>query len=143
MKNNDIGKQLVYLNRLIKRKMEKETQGELMKISMANGHVLFYLYENRNRDIFQKDFEEDFEITRSTASKILSLMETKGLVERSAVEGDARLKKITMTEKGEEMRHKIIAGKKRIEKQLIGGFSQEELDQLSEYLQRMKENVKK
>lgn len=143
MKNNDIGKQLGYLNRLIKRKMEKETQGELMKISMANGHVLFYLYENRNRDIFQKDFEEDFEITRSTASKILSLMETKGLVERSAVEGDARLKKITMTEKGEEMRHKIIAGKKRIEKQLIGGFSQEELDQLSEYLQRMKENVKK
>ncbi len=143
MKNNDIGKQLVYLNRLIKRKMEKETQGELMKISMANGHVLFYLYENRNRDIFQKDFEEDFEITRSTASKILSLMETKGLVERSAVEGDARLKKITMTEKGEEMRHKIIAGKKRIEKQLIGGFSQEELDQLSEYLQRIKENVKK
>lgn len=143
MKNNDIGKQLVYLNRLIKRKMEKETQGELMKISMANGHVLFYLYENRNRDIFQKDFEEDFEITRSTASKILSLMETKGLVERSAVEGDARLKKITMTEKGEEMRHKIIAGKKRIEKQLIGGFSQEELDQLSEYLKRIKENVKK
>ena len=68
MKNNDIGKQLATLNHAIKKNVEGQMQGDLMKISMANGYILSFLHENRNRDVFQKDFEDAFGITRSTAS---------------------------------------------------------------------------
>ena len=89
-----------------------------MKISAANGYILFYLHDNKDKDVFQKDLEEYFSITRSTASKILSLMETKNLVRRGGVSGDARLKKITITEKGEEMRQTLIESRRHMEEKL-------------------------
>lgn len=138
----DIGKQLGILNHLIKRNLEKYMQSEIIKLSAANGYILFYLHDNKDRDVFQKDFEGSFGITRSTASKILSLMETKELIARKSVEGDARLKKIVITEKGEEMRKDMIANKNKLEKKLVAGFSPEEIKQLYEYMERMKDNLK-
>lgn len=140
-KDTDIGRRLGMLNHLILRSMEKDFQSELMRISAANGYVLFYLHEHREDDVFQKDFEENFGITRSTASKIISLMETKGLVARASVAGDARLKKITLTETGEQMRKNMIAAKDKMERQLTAGFSAEEIQQLAEFLLRMKDNL--
>lgn len=143
MKNKEIGKQLATLNHAIKRRMERENQSEQMKVSMANGYILFYLHENSGKEIFQKDLEDAFSVTRSTASKIVSLMEAKGLVTRQSVPGDARLKRITITEKGEETRRKMIDYRKCMEFQLTEGFSEEELTQLYGYLQRMKDNMKR
>ena len=127
----DIGKQMGFIHHMIRRKLEKEIPSDLMKISMANGYILFYLYDNKDKDVYQKDFEENFGITRSTASKILSLMET----------GDARLKKITLTENGEELRRKMIAIKDKMEEQLKEGFSEKEIQQLYGYLERIKDNL--
>ena len=127
----DIGKQMGFIHHMIRRNLEKEIPSDLMKISMANGYILFYLYDNKDKDVYQKDFEENFGITRSTASKILSLMETK----------DARLKKITLTENGEELRRKMIAIKDKMEEQLKEGFSEKEIQQLYGYLERIKDNL--
>ena len=91
----------------------------------------------------QKDFEDAFGITRSTASKVCSLMETKGLIHRQPVSDDARLKKITLTDRGETMRREMIEGRKRMEAKLTAGFSSEELQNLRDYLRRMKENMKR
>lgn len=143
MNNKDIGRQLGALNHLIKRALEKEHSSELMKISAANGYILFYLHDNKDKDVFQKDLEEYFSITRSTASKILSLMETKNLIRRGGVSGDARLKKITITEKGEEMRQTLIESRRHMEAKLTANFTEGELEQLYAYMQRMKENMKK
>ena len=57
-------------------------------------------------------------------------METKELVRRESVAGDARLKKITLTENGEELRRKMIAIKDKMEEQLKEGFSEKEIQQL-------------
>ena len=141
-KNYEIGKQLAILNHFIRRNLEKDIHSELMKVSMANSYVLFYLHDHKDEDVFQKDFEENFGITRSTASKILSLMETKGLVARESVAGDARLKKITVTEKGVQMRRDMIAVKDKMEDRLTAGFSEKEIRTLSEYIERMKDNIK-
>lgn len=141
--NKDIGRQLGALSHLIQRRIEKEMPGELMKISAANGYILFYLHENKDKDIFQKDLEDAFGITRSTASKVLSLMETKELVMRRAVAGDARLKKITITEKGEEIMMTLLQNRRDMEDRLTEGFTEEELMQLYTYLKRMKDNMKR
>ena len=143
MKKNDIGRQLGCLHHLIKRELENEASTEIIRISAANGYILFYLHENKEKDIFQKDLEEYFSITKSTASKILSLMEQKGLIARWAVAGDARLKKLTITEKGEEMREVLIERRKQMEEKLTLGFTDEEIMQLCNYLRRMKNNMKK
>ena len=70
-------------------------------------------------------------------------METKGLIHRQPVSDDARLKKITLTDRGETMRREMIEGRKRMEAKLTAGFSSEELQNLRDYLRRMKENMKR
>ena len=78
---------------------------------MATGchsFALRFFAENADRDIFQKDFEEEFSIRRSTATKILQLMEKNGLIERQKVESDARLKKIVLTNKALDIHKKAV-----------------------------------
>lgn len=143
MKNKDIGQQLASLNHLIKRNLQNELSSELMRISAANGYILVYLYENKQNDVFQRDLEEYFNITRSTASKVLSLMETKGLIRRGGVDGDARLKKLVITKEGEMMLEALSDSRKQMEDKLTDGFSEDELDRFHDYLRRMKENMKR
>lgn len=59
-------------------------------MSGANMPIVQYLHEHRDSDVFQYDIERAFSITRSTASRVLGLMEKKGLITRSAVDWDAR-----------------------------------------------------
>lgn len=90
--------------------------------------VILYLTKNKERDIFQRDIEEEFGIRRSSVSATLSNLEEKGYIKRSSVSQDARLKKITVTVRGE----KIVEESKKIindfEKELIFQITEEELD---------------
>ena len=93
------------------------------------------------QDIYQKDIEEYFTITRSTASKVLSLMEQKGLIQRQAVAQDARLKKIILTDKAWEIREIMMADGEKLEETLLKGFREGEIETLRSYLKRIKDNI--
>ena len=56
----------------------------------GNAHIIMFLARNRGREIYQHTIEQKFCITRSTASRVLDLMEKKGLIARESVEHDAR-----------------------------------------------------
>ena len=95
-----IGFELRSLNNLIRRYFEFSShRKEIETITGNNGWIIGYLAENADKDIYQKNVEEYFTIARSTASKVLNLMEQKGLIQRQAVAQDKRLKKIVLTEK--------------------------------------------
>ena len=53
-----------------------------------------YLLETGEDGALQKDIEEVFTIRMSTASRILSLMESNGFIERREVDYDTRLKRV-------------------------------------------------
>ena len=81
-----------YINKLAAVEHANEMTG-------THAWILRYLWENRNREIFQKDIEKRFDINRSSATGLLKLMEKNGLITREPVPYDARLKRIVMTEK--------------------------------------------
>ena len=90
----DIGFEIRTLSNLIRRDVERNIANMDPKPNgRIHGWAINYFYENRDRDIFQKDFEEKFSIRRSTASNMLKLMEKDGYIKRVSVENDARLKK--------------------------------------------------
>lgn len=72
-----------------------------------HGWIIRYLYENRENDIFQKDIEKNFAIGRSSVTGIIQIMEKKGFIRRESVTHDARLKKVTLTEKGIKSHRRI------------------------------------
>jgi len=142
MKDKSIGLELRSLNNLIKRRIDNSSaKKEIDSITGTNGWIIGFLAENADKDIYQKDLEEQFSITRSTASKVLILMEKKGLIERNGVPHDARLKKLTLTEKASKASELMIEEGKQLEVTLTKGFSKEELEFLFDCIHRMKNNV--
>lgn len=142
MENQLVGLELRSLNNMIRRYFEFSShRKEIDTITGNNGWIIGYLAKNSGRDIFQKDLEEHFTITRSTTSKVLSLMEQKGLIRRQAVAQDARLKKIVLTEKAEQVKELMSEDAERMEQVLVGGFTGEEKKILLSYLGRMKDNI--
>lgn len=142
MKKGRIGLELRSLNNMIRRYFEfSSRKKEIDKITGNNGWIIGYLADNTNREIYQKDIEEHFTITRSTASKVLTLMEQKGLIQRQTVAQDARLKKIVLTEKAWKVREAMEEEGKNMERILLKGFAEEEIVELYAYLQKMKQNI--
>ncbi len=143
MKKRTIGLELRSLNNIIMRYVENSAHKKKVDaITGTNGWIIRYLAENADRDVYQRDLEEEFSITRSTASKVLILMEQKGLVERQSVSHDARLKKLVLTEKSWKVSDLMKQDGRMIEETLTKGFTEEELQNLHDYIARMKNNIK-
>jgi DNA-binding MarR family transcriptional regulator len=68
-------------------------------------------------------------------------MEKKGFIRREGVEGDARLKKLTLTEKGDMIIDLMAEDREIVEKTLVKGFTDEEILQFCAYIERMKQNI--
>lgn len=98
------------------------------ELSVVHGHVIAFLYWNRDQDVYQRDIEEEFHITRSSVTGVVQLMEKKGYITRRSVEADARLKKLTLTEKGVASCEHTMAAMKQVEAQAVRGLTRDQLD---------------
>ena len=144
MEQRQMGRELHRLDNGIRRYLCMNTA--LMKsrdeVTGTNMRIIRFLSNNEHRDIYQKDVEKEFGITRSTASRVLVLMEEKGLVKRMGVEHDARLKKLVLTEKSQQMGEAMHQVGEKTDAKLLQGFSDEEKQMLYSFIDRMVDNLK-
>lgn len=137
-----IGWQIKVISNLIKR--ETGSCGAEMDLDELTGNNMFiigYLARHRDRDVFQKDLEEIFSVRRSTMSAIIFRMEQKGFLIRKSVACDARLKKLILTEKGEQIHQMIESRIEETERKLSAGFSEEEKQMLFYLLGKLRQNL--
>ncbi len=131
-------------SRLVKRFMDNDaTKLYVDKMTGTHGWAIGFFYHNRDRDIFQKDFEQEFNIRRSTASNILALIEKNGLIVRESVPYDARLKKITLTQKAIEIQHIVESAFEKLEDTIQNGISPEELEVFYRVLDKINTNLER
>lgn len=136
-----LGLEFRTLNNLIKRYFEQHKPEEFKNSTGVHGWAIRYFYENRENDIFQRDFEARFSIRRSTATNILKLMEKNGLIVRESVSYDARLKKILLTEKAIAIHKKATQNIEFFEDTLKNGLTQEEIESFYKVLDKIKANL--
>lgn len=112
-------------------------------ISGVNGWILRFIanQEKHGKDAFQKDLEREFGITRSTASKVILLMEEKGYVVSERMPEDTRRKRLHVTPKARETHDGMKEQMHLLEGKLLKGFSEDEVAQLTDYLLRMEKNM--
>ncbi len=138
-----IGPEIKTLNHLIHRFIQNSPHiAELDRTAGTYGWIIGYIGYNKGRDLYQKDLEKEFCISRSGASRAIGFLEGKGLVRREAVPEDARLKKLVLTEAGQEMNQGIHGDFERLNSALTRDFSPEERNQLLDFLHRMQNNLK-
>lgn len=112
------------------------------QVTVMHGWIIGYLYDHPNQDIYQKDIEAAFRITRSTVANIVKLMEKKGYIQRVSVEKDARLKKLVLTEKAKQFqRQNYIDMHNIVETQLTTNISAEDLETFLRILRTMRTNL--
>ena len=139
-----LGFEIGRTSRLIKRVLDNNSQKEYIdKLTGTHGWALGYLHRNRDRDIFQKDFEKEFDIRRSTASHILSLMEENGMITRESVSYDARLKKIVLTEKAMNIEEEVMQFFDKLEQEFEKNITKEELEIFYSVLDKINDNIER
>lgn len=137
-----VGLEILRVSTLMRRYADNSAElRQSHNITGSNGWILGFLYEHEGEDIYQRDLEDAFSVTRSTVSKVVKLMESKGLIRRESVFHDARLKKLILTDKGREVHQLAAQGNEQLEARLEKGFSQEEKEMFLAFLHRVTENL--
>ena len=144
MYNRKLSFELHRSSRLVKRYMDNDASKMYVeKMTGTHGWAIGFFFHNRDKDIFQKDFEQEFNIRRSTASNILSLIEKNGLIKRESVPYDARLKKITLTQKALDVQSVVDEAFERLEDNLRKDISEEELQVFFRVIDKINSNLER
>lgn len=115
---------------------------EKNNLTHTQARVLKFLYDNRDRKVYQTTLEKEVDVRRSTISGVLDTMEKNNLIIRKNSSDDARKKEIVLTLVSLN-KHKEIAQKiANFERDLLRGITKEEVDTFIEVIDKLKENLK-
>lgn len=143
-KSSRVGLAIRRLDHVLRKNLEASVKAEgIDEITLMHGWIIRYLYENRNKDVFQKDIEKNFSICRSSVTGIIQIMEKKGYISREFVAHDARLKKVMLTEKGIRSHQKIEELISWQNEQLTQGIDEEELQIFLKVAEQLRINAEK
>ena len=141
-KNRYIFFELHKCSRLIKRYIDNNTDKEKYeKLTGVHSWAIGFFYHNRDRDVFQRDFEKECNVRRSSATQMLKRMEKNGMINRIGVDYDARLKKIVLTEKAIEIQKTLDEKFEQLERNLSKNISNEELETFFGVLSKITDNI--
>ena len=121
-KHDHLGNQIIILSNQVKHYLHQAAEVE--GISGSQSRILHYISEfSKKTEVYQKDVEEFFYLRR------LQAMEKNGLIRRSSVARDARLKKLELTEAGQALEAKIHTRVMQMEQRLRESLTEEEITQ--------------
>ncbi|WP_334332067.1 MULTISPECIES: MarR family winged helix-turn-helix transcriptional regulator [unclassified Companilactobacillus] len=96
--------------------------------------IIDFLSNHPDREMFQRDIEQEFFIQRSTATIALQRMEKKELITRNPSKSDARQKSVFLTAKAREL-EKEIKHYMSLQQQILDDhFTKEELTIVEKFL---------
>lgn len=102
--------------------------------SQLQGGILGYLYHHQEQPVYQRDIEKEFRVSGATATNTLQLMEKNGLIVRRAVDRDARLKRIQMTEEALRDHMQIEEQMELLDRRMTAGMTPQEEAELHRLL---------
>lgn len=139
--NIPLGRQIGHVSHLFRRNIDSMIVAESRDgdgiLTGRNFWVLQYLQEHADEDVFQKDLEAIFKVRRSTVSRMVELMEQKDLIRRESVDGDARLKRLRLTERSRELLTAVSNGVDRMNREVRAEFTAEEYGTLTVLLAKL------
>lgn len=139
-----IGGEIRCISNLIKRRIDADPVfNEQNKVTGTHGYILGFLCRKNdsNEPIYQKDLERAFSIRRSSATEILNVMETNGLIVRESSNTDKRLKLLKVTKKGYQTHNLIISRLNAVDEELTSVLSKDEFNAFKTALDKLKNNL--
>ncbi len=136
----DCGLWINILSHKLKKRMNANMQS--LGLTGVQSHVMHYiLVKCADGLVFQRDVENAFGMSRSTATGILQLMEKNGLILRESVASDARLKSLIPTKKAACLDAQVGEYLRQTERCLTQGLSSAQLALFLETAEHMSANL--
>ena len=101
--------------------------------------ILKFISENKN--VTQKEIADFLHVSTPSVAKSLKRMEESGLLVRVENKKDARRNSVKLTKKGRELVEYADSMFLRIDDVAYKGFTEEEMDILVQFLERMTDNL--
>jgi DNA-binding MarR family transcriptional regulator len=120
-------------NRLLRKRLRRSG------INIARWRVLAVLRDNGRMNISQ--IVERTIIEQPTVSRIVNQLEREGLAFRESCDQDSRFVQVMLTEAGEKAFREIYPVATRHQEQGLKDFSQQEIETLIGFLERIQENI--
>lgn len=123
-------------DRLIKRRIEwmvKDTG-----VYRSQHRILMHLHRQPNCS--QVEIADFLDISPAAVAVSLKKLEKGGYICRETDENDNRVHQVTITAKGKQVIEKSFAIFQKVDRQMFLGFSDEEMEQMSGYLERIYQN---
>lgn len=103
--------------------------------------IMEYISEHDAEECTVCHIAQSFDVKHTSVIHVLKLLEEKELIGRKQSEGGAHSRTIYLTEKAEKIMTAKREAIKRVDGQMLEGFSQEEKERLGEYLKRLYVNL--
>lgn len=133
-----IGFRVKILANLIEKEIRASSAIEdMIKMTNMHGRIISFLHRNEDKDIYQRDIEQNFMISGPSVSEVLKLMKKNGLIEKKSVEKDARLKKIVLTEKGRQLDAEVQQSLDSVENEIISMLTPEEFSAFASAVEKL------
>ena len=103
--------------------------------------IRFIDYLASHTDVYQSDFEKEFNISRATVYDVLNTMEKKGIITREKSSVDTRKNKVILNK--DVLDHHMRVKKKinNINKELVKGINTNDLKVFEQVLEQMNKNM--
>lgn len=136
----DIGFLFKQINIQLKKRIDKS----LMEydLTTSQSRVLFFIYFREKEKTSMKDIEEHLKVTHPTVIGIVKRLEEKGFVTTASDPKDRRVKLVSITPKTTKMIKKLDRHKRKIDENLLKGFTEQEAKEFRRMLFLIEDNLR-
>ena len=131
-----------YQFKIIDEKIKVRADADLKRhdLTLMQTRVLGFLAEMGGRTT-QKEIEDDLQVSHPTVVGLVSRMEQKGFLTTRPDPMDRRNKLVELTDKAQLVGHDIDVTVEQHDRELLQGFSEQEIDTLKRFLNRIIHNL--
>lgn len=136
--NHGVGYQFKIIDERIKVRADEDLKRH--DLTLTQTRVLGFLIEMGGRTT-QKEIEDDLQVSHPTVVGLVSRMEQKGFLTTRTDPMDRRNKLVELTEKAKMLDEAIDMTVEQHDRELLQGFSEQEIDTLKSFLDRIIRNL--
>ena len=116
---------------------------EVDNLAGPQGAALAYLFNHQKAEIYIRDIERRFKVSKSVASGLVKRMEKNGYITIVPSQTDKRYKQILLTPFGKSEAQRFRVFVDALHAQLFDGLSKEEIRIALHVIDRLQENIEK
>ncbi|MCA6609681.1 MarR family winged helix-turn-helix transcriptional regulator [Bacillus safensis] len=128
---------------VIARALDSISNIEFREYDLTKGQYLYLVRICEEPGIIQEKLAEMIKVDRTTAARAIKKLELNGFIEKKDDRVNKKIKKLFPTEKGETVYPMIKREHDYSNQVALDGFSDEEAEQICEYLLRVRKNIEK